>query len=246
MVIPARMGKTFMTHDADRPGERFLKGFEDPDLVARYADGPRRFVPGFDALHRMTGLLLAERAPADARVLVLGAGGGLELKALADAHPGWRFVGVDPAAEMLRAAERLLGPDMDRVDLVHGYIEDAPAGPFDAATCLLTLHFLTPEERERTVRDIHRRLHPGAPFVAAHGSFPQGEGERACWLDRYAAFAISSGVEPEQAYGAREAVDANVAMLDPNQDEEILRAGGFGMVELFYAAFTWRGWVARA
>lgn len=235
-----------MTHDATRPGEDFLKGFEDPDQVARYADGPRRFVPGFDALHRMTGLLLAEHAPADARVLVLGAGGGLELKALADAHPGWRFVGVDPAAEMLRAAERLLGADMDRVDLVHGYIEDAPDGPFDAATCLLTLHFLRPPEREATVGGIHRRLRPGAPFVAAHGSFPQGDGERARWLDRYAAYAIASGVAPEQARQARTAVDANVAMLAPEHDEAILRGGGFTQVELFYAAFTWRGWVGRA
>ncbi|MFP3481047.1 class I SAM-dependent methyltransferase, partial [Burkholderia sp. SIMBA_057] len=82
----------------------------------------------------------------------LGAGGGLELKALADAHPHWRFVGVDPAAEMLRLAERTLGPHMDRVELVEGYIDDAPEGPFDAATCLLTLHFLAPPERERTVR----------------------------------------------------------------------------------------------
>jgi tRNA (cmo5U34)-methyltransferase len=57
-----------------------LKAYSDPDAVANYADGPRRFVPGLSDLHRMTGLLLAERVPENARVLVLGAGGGLELK----------------------------------------------------------------------------------------------------------------------------------------------------------------------
>jgi hypothetical protein len=122
--------------------DHFLKNFSDPEAVARYAEGPRRFVPGLEALHLMTGLLLAERTPTDARVLVLGAGGGSELKAMAEAHPRWRFVGVDPAAEMLRLAERTLGTLMDRVELIKGYIDDAPAGPFDAATCLLTLHFL--------------------------------------------------------------------------------------------------------
>jgi tRNA (cmo5U34)-methyltransferase len=39
-----------------------------------YAEGPPRQVPGFEGLHRMTAMLLAERVPAEGRVLVLGAG----------------------------------------------------------------------------------------------------------------------------------------------------------------------------
>ncbi|AWN42864.1 methyltransferase [Methylobacterium durans] len=224
----------------------FVAAFSDPEAAGRYAEGPRRFVPGYEALHRMTGILLAEHAPPDAKVLVLGAGGGLELQALAEAHPGWSFVGVDPAREMLRQAERTLGPLMDRVTLVEGYIEDAPLGPFDAATCLLTLHFLDAAAREDTVRAIHRRLRPGAPFVAAHGSFPQRDGIRSRWLARYEAFAVASGADPEQATRARAAVEANLPTLDPHQDEAILRGGGFREVEPFFAAFTWRAWVGRA
>ncbi|QCO19459.1 class I SAM-dependent methyltransferase (plasmid) [Azospirillum brasilense] len=235
-----------MPDDSANGANHFLKTFSDPDAVARYTEGPKRFVPGLDGLHRMTGVLLAEKAPRIARVLVLGAGGGLELKALADAHPHWRFVGVDPAAEMLRLAERTLGPHMGRVELVEGYIDDAPEGPFDAATCLLTLHFLAPPERERTVRQIHRRLVPGAPFVAAHGSFPQRPAERGLWLDRYAAYAVASGADPEQANAARSAVEASVQMLSPEEDEAVLRKGGFTDAQLFYSAFTWRGWVAHA
>ncbi|GGC75641.1 class I SAM-dependent methyltransferase [Chelatococcus reniformis] len=223
-----------------------LNAFSDPQAVARYTDGPRRYVPGFADLHRMTGVLLAERAPQNARVLVLGAGGGLELTALAQAHPGWTFVGVDPSAEMLRLAARTLGALGTRVELVQGYIEDAPRGPFDAATCLLTLHFLEADARRRTARDVRARLEPGAPFVAAHGSFPQGDDARALWLSRYAAFAIAAGVEPEQASKARVAVDANVSMLSPEEDEAILREAGFKDVSLFFAAFTWRGWLAHA
>lgn len=234
-----------MTDDQLDGAARFLAAFSDPDAVARYADGPRRFVPGFEALHRMTGILLAERASADARVLVLGAGGGLELKALAESHPGWRFVGVDPSAEMLRGAERLLGPLMERVELVEGYIDDAPLDAFDAATCLLTLHFLGREERRRTAAEIHRRLKAGAPFVAAHGSFPQGE-DRDSWLDRYAAYAIASGFDTDQARNAREAVATSVNMMAPEDDVAILTEAGFAEVTQFYAAFTWRGWVSYA
>lgn len=224
----------------------FVAAFSNPEAVARYTEGPPRFVPGFADLHRMTGILLAEHGPRDAKVLVLGAGGGLELKALAEAHPQWTFVGVDPAGPMLDLAKQTLGPLSERVELVRGYIEDAPAGPFDAATCLLTLHFLPPDERRQTVRDIHARLKPGAPFVAAHTSFPQGPDERAQWLSRYAAFAIASGTDPEQANGAKAAVATSLNTLSQEHDEAILREAGFTDVSLFFAAFTWRGWIARA
>jgi tRNA (cmo5U34)-methyltransferase len=233
-----------MHHDAAT--NALLAHFSDPEAVRRYADGPPRFVPGFADLHRMTRILLAEQTEQDARVLVLGAGGGLELKALAEAEPRWQFVGVDPACEMLKLAEHTLGPFNARVQLQQGYIDDAPDGPFDAATCLLTLHFLDVDERRRTVSEIHRRLRPGAPFVAAHSSFPQQDSQRPRWLSRYAAYAIASGADPAQANTARTAVEARLSLLSPEQDAEILREAGFRDVELFYAAFTWRGWIAYA
>ncbi|MBC8167647.1 MAG: class I SAM-dependent methyltransferase [Bryobacteraceae bacterium] len=201
--------------------------FSDPQVVARYADGPPRFVPGYSGMQRMTTLLLAERVPEDARVLVLGAGGGLELKEFAQAHPGWTFDGIDPSAEMLKLAGQILGPLASRATLHQGYIDDAPIGPFDAATCLLTLHFLTPEERRRTAIEVHRLLKPGAPYVIAHLSFPQGEGERALWLSRHAAFLIASGLDPDKAANARVAIDTKTNILTPEEDEAILRDGPF-------------------
>ncbi|MCC0809031.1 class I SAM-dependent methyltransferase [Methylobacterium sp. W2] len=224
----------------------FVAAFDDPAAAAKYSEGPRRFVPGLDALHRMTAILLAETAPRDARVLVLGAGGGLELQALAEAQPNWTFIGVDPAREMLLQAERTLGSLIERVTLVQGYIDDAPAGPFDAAVCLLTLHFLDAAEREATVNSIRQRMRPGAPFVVAHASFPQAEEERGRWLKRYEAYAVASGAEPAMARKARAAVDASLPALGPEEDATILRAGGFRDVAMFYAAFTFRGWIARA
>lgn len=226
---------------------KFVKAFSDPEAVANYADGPRRFVPGMEALHRMTGLLLAERAPQDGRILVLGAGGGLELKAMADAHPGWTFVGVDPARAMLDLAANAVAPHGDRVTLVEGYIDDAPEGPFHGATCLLTLHFLDEPSRLDTLRAIRWRLRPGAPLVVAHASFPQEpRAERSDWLARYASFAVSSGADPDKVEKARTAVDASLNMLPPERDEASLRDAGFTDVRLFYAAFTWRGWVSYA
>ena len=54
--------------------------------------------------------------------------------------------------------------------LHQGYVDDAPSGPFDAATCLLTLHFLDREERRRTAGEIHRSL-------VRHGHRPGSDDE---------------------------------------------------------------------
>ena len=198
-------------------------------------------------MQQMASLLLAEAVPQDGQVLVLGAGGGLELKVFADAHPGWRFTGVDPSAEMLALAKTTLGPLAPRVDLVEGYIDAAPEGPFDGATCLLTLHFLGAEERLRTLEQLARRLKPGAPLIVAHHSFPLDDGGKARWLERYAAFAVASGGIP--AADARNAV-ANIGsrlpLISPEHDVALLQQAGFHRIELFYAAFTFKGWVAYA
>jgi tRNA (cmo5U34)-methyltransferase len=220
--------------------------FADPAAVARYAEGPPRAVPGYASMQRMAELLIAERAREDARVLVLGAGGGLELKAFAEAHHGWRFEGVDPSAAMLELAARTLGPLASRVRLTEGYVDDAPDGPFDAASCLLTLHFVPRAERTRIAAEVRRRLAPGAPFVVAHFSIPQGDGERARWLSRYAAFVVASGGEPEKAEHARATIEAKLHILSPAEDEAVLRDAGFTDVALFFAGFTFRGWVAYA
>lgn len=221
-----------------------MDAFSDPQAVARYAENPPRLVPGYADLQRMALLLLTERAPAEASVLVLGAGGGLELKVFADARPGWSFVGVDPAAAMLDLARQTLGSRADRVRWHEGTIDGAPDGPFDAATCILTLHFIERAERLRTLRELRRRLRPGAPLVVAHFSIPGGERDR--WLARYAAFATASGIDPVQAERARVGIAARLPILSPEDDEHLLRDAGFDGVSLFYAGFAFRGWVAYA
>jgi tRNA (cmo5U34)-methyltransferase len=217
----------------DRPNP-----FSDPQLVARYADSPPRIVPGFESMQRMTALLLAERVPADGRVLVIGAGGGLELKTFAQLYPGWTFDGVDPSAAMLQLARETLGSLAPRVTLHQGYTGNAPEGPFDGATCLLTLHFLPLEERRRTLAEIHRRLKPGAPVVIAHLCIAQDD-ERTVWLSRYSAYA---GIDPNQIA----VIDSQLTILSPEQDEAMLREAGFSRISLFYAGFTFRGWVGYA
>ena len=222
-----------------------MSSFSDPQAVARYAERPVKQVPGFHALQQMAALLLAETVPDDGQVLVLGAGGGLELKVFAEAQAEWNLIGVDPSAEMLKVANATLGPLASRIALHEGYIDTAPEGPFDGSTCLLTLHFLSAEERLHTLTELRRRLKPGAPFVVAHHSFPQAEDQKKRWLDRYVAFAVASGGIPaSDARNAATAISSRLPLLSPEQEVALLQEAGFENVELFYAAFTFKGWIA--
>jgi tRNA (cmo5U34)-methyltransferase len=222
-----------------------MQHFSDPAAVARYADETPRKVPGLADLHRMAMLLLAESAPESASILVLGAGGGLELKALAEARPGWHFTGVDPSAEMLEVARHVMGPLHSRVRWQQGYVDAAPHGPFDGATCLLTLHFLNEHERLRTLQELRRRLKPSAPLVVAHHSCPEG-GDVRRWLSRSVAFASGPDVGIDRITASAEAMAERLPILSVEKDEALLREAGFTNVALFYAGFTFRGWVASA
>lgn len=224
---------------------KLARTFDDPSAVAGYAERAKRQVPGFTDLQRMALLLLAEHAPGAADILVLGAGGGLELKLFAEMQTRWQLLGVDPSAEMLDLARVTMGPLQSRAELIEGTIDAAPLGPFDGAACLLTLHFLPRDERLRTLREVRRRLKPGAPFVAAHHSFAKDEQGRR-WLSRFAAFAVLNGVEAEKAAAMPAALADHLPALSPEEDEALFREAGFSDVALFYAALTFRGWVAMA
>jgi tRNA (cmo5U34)-methyltransferase len=219
--------------------------YDDPAFAARYVKGPEQFAPGYKVMQRMAAQLIAERAGQDAEVLVLGAGGGLEIAAFAELQPGWRFTGVDPSAEMLAQAKARA--PADRSHWVEGYIQNAPEGPFDAATCLLTLHFVPDDGGKlETLKAIRARLRPGAPFVLAHLCIDKSAPDFDARRDRYARFALDSGAEPDDVADTRERLKTIIDSVPQARDEALLAEAGFTDTELFWAGHSWRGWIASA
>lgn len=146
---------------------------------------------------------------------------------------------------MLKLAGKTLGPLASRVELHEGYIDTAPDGPFDAATCLLTLHFLPADERVKTLIGLRKRLKPDAPLIVAHHSFPLDGNQKMRWLNRYAAFAVASGsLAASDAGKSVEVIGTRLPSLSPEHDVKLMLEAGFENIELFYAAFTFKGWIA--
>lgn len=224
--------------------------YADSEFAARYAaTGPAQFVPGYYVMHQMAAQLIAESVGEDADVLVLGAGGGLELKSFGLAQSRWRFTGVDPSAEMLAEARRTIveAGCSDRVRFFEGYIPQAPAGPFDAATCLLTLHFIEDDGGKLTaLTAIRERLKPGAPLVMVDLCLDQAQPDFDAYRDRYAQFAIKSGAAASDVLRTRERLKDTLHTVSAERNEALLTEAGFRRLELFYAGLSWRGWKAHA
>ena len=219
--------------------------FSDPAMVSGYVQRTRRAVPGLDVVHDIVDQILSERAPDDGRILVVGAGGGLELRHLAERHPGWTFDGVDPSTQMLDLARETIASSAHRVTLHEGDAGSAPEGPFDGATCLLVLHFLDADERLATLSQIRRRLRPGAPLLTFQHTASDGP-DRLAWFQRYARYAADPGADPAELMRNAAAMSAHLPALSPRDEETLLRDAGFSDVGLYYAALTFRGWVAQA
>ena len=102
-----------------------------------------------------------------------------------------------------------------------------------------------------------RREVGGEQTAPAAGAFPQAVGtglavagittlvgQGFVWLLDHRGVAVNHfGWVAEKA---RTGVAAHLDLLSPEEDEAVLREAGFSDVTPFYAAFTWRGWVAYA
>ena len=223
--------------------------FVEPERVRRYVEqGPPAFAPGHAGMLQMVAVLLAERVPDNGRVLVVGAGGGLEIRYLAAAEPSWRFVGVDPASAMLDLARATAGSVAgNRLELIEGTVRDAPAGSFDAATCILVLGLL-PDDGGKLdlLTGTRQRLKPGAPFILVDQCIDRSAPDFQHRLDRYAAYALRSNVDADTVASAKVAVGTLESMVPASRNEQLLGEAGFRNAELFYLGMAWRGWVAYA
>jgi tRNA (cmo5U34)-methyltransferase len=176
------------------------------------AEAPLRQVPGFLALQQMSRLLLAER-PAQGRVLVLGAGGGLERR-LCRGAAGLAAAGRGPPRRWPWPSRHWAATRA----WLEGYIDDAPMR-FDGASCLLTCTSSMPQ-RLHTPRVAAPAPQPGAAGGGPH-SVPQDR--RAALVARYAAFAEASALPTPMAQRAIDASAERLPLLAPNRKSHCCR-----------------------
>ena len=214
----------------------------DSDFGRQYETISIRSIPGYALLFQLANDFLKATLPENADLLIIGAGGGKELVTFGNANSGWRFVGVDPAAQMIAAARYKAEQSglQERVQLIQGTAKDAPSRLFDAATCILIFPFVHGDEAKlATLKEISARLKPGAPLVIVT---VVGDDLNEDFVKIWRAHQVESGSTPDEIAGVETNIRASVQPVPETRLLELLDEAGFRDPLRFYSAIWFTGW----
>ncbi|ABX04718.1 Methyltransferase type 12 [Herpetosiphon aurantiacus DSM 785] len=215
-------------------------------MIDEYSARARQSVAGRDASLLIGRALFENTLGAHAKILVVGAGWGDEIAALATANPGWQFVGVDVSEDMLRLARSRFAtaPLPNTIALHHTDVRDLDDENFDAATCILTLHFIADDGAKLAMlQAIHQRLKPGGPFFVVDGIRDLDD---AAFQEHVAAWkrhALNNGM-PGEMVEPMVANTITLPLVSEQREVELLHEAGFGKIRKVYQGLHVNGWLA--
>ncbi len=197
-----------------------------------------------EAVHLLVQIHFAN-LPANARILMAGAGTGAEARYLAPRFPGWRFTLIDPSAAMLNVARRHAEAEgfADRCTFIADYVSAAPMEAHDAATSLLVSHFLTETQARRSFfEDIAARLKPGGLLFNLDlcadrqaATFPEA-------LDLWLGLLRQSGVPEDMRASWVSSFGRVFGVHEPSELEALIASAGFTPPAPVFQAAMMRGW----
>ncbi len=220
----------------------------DRDKAQSYDGDVPQVIPGYDLFHALAGLMLENELGPRARVLVVGAGTGMEMLTLSRRRPEWRFTAVDPSPDMLAVARRKVtgAGGADRVHWVRGVVDDLPTDvAFDAATLILVMQFVRGEdEKSALLRSVASRLEPGAPLVLVdlHGD-PAAPGF-AKMADGWRQWQFAAGLDASVIEDTFRHVLSDIHFVPEDRVHRLLEQAGFSTVVPFFRALLFGGWMA--
>ncbi|MDN4084771.1 class I SAM-dependent methyltransferase [Paenibacillus polymyxa] len=235
--------------------------------VHKYADTIALKIPGYAHLYEMTDCLITAQVAAqahtrkiDPNVLIVGAGGGQELITLGGRHQTWSFTAVDPSAHMLDLARQRVSQAgiSSKISFVAGTLEELSEEQFekhgeescreavyDAATCLLVLHFLQSlESKQALLHQISARLKPGAPFCLASINGNPQEPSFSLQMQAWKAHMLSQGISLEDWERFAASIGRESNPVSNAAIQELLIDAGFTHITRYYGAFLVNAWFA--
>jgi tRNA (cmo5U34)-methyltransferase len=206
-----------------------------------------RMAPMRENLHFLLQFIFAD-LPADARILCVGAGTGVELSSLARIFPRWHFTALDPSDAMINICRGRARADgyIARCDFHAGYVESLPAGAaYDGATCFLVSQFiLDAETRVGFFRGIAERLKPGGVLASSDLAADTSSKDYEALLRAWFAMMASAGLPPVAMEKMRAAYARDVAILPGKAVASIIESAGFGKAVQFYQSGLIHAWFA--
>lgn len=219
-----------------------------PVSVLQYDNSMKKFCAAYDEIFIMAHAYLKSIVSNKAEVLVVGAGTGAESRIFAADNPSWKITGVDPSAEMLSIAKsKLESLGLKNVDLFRGYTDELPEeADFDAATCILVMHFLKDDgSKLKLLKDINSRLKPGAPFILVDAFGDKDSRELSNTLSAWKKYVVLMGVDENIVEdGFNNQIMKRLNFVTEERMISLLEEAGFGYITRFFTGFLYGGWAA--
>lgn len=224
-----------------------MSDFFTKEAAQGYDERNKRLAPIADNMHFLIRMVLQD-LPVQARMLCIGVGTGAEILSLAEAHPEWTFVGVDPSASMLEVCrERLKKAGViDRCALINGYVQDAPKEEkYDAALSVLVGHFVKRQDRVDYYRQMMERLKPGGYLINTEISFDLDSPEFPSMLKNWERVQAMMGATPESLASLPKQLREMLTVLPPAETDSLLQQAGATQPVRFFQSMMIHGWYSR-
>ncbi|MEJ2913746.1 class I SAM-dependent methyltransferase [Pseudoalteromonas sp. C12FD-1] len=211
------------------------------EQATHYNDRITRLVPGYELLHQLTNAQLKATLKDNAHILVVGAGTGKEILALAALNPTWQFTAQDTSSDMLAIAKQKFEEHgiTKRVNVIEGEL-DKLSNKADAALCLLVLHFLADDgSKKQLLKNIKANLNKGANLFISDLMKPETDFEREAQITVCAKLGLS---DAGQAYTAQN-LESEFYPLDRMRFSELLNECKYGIPKLYFKALGFSGYV---
>ena len=211
------------------------------EQATHYDSRITRLVPGYELLHQLTNAQLLATLADNAHILVVGAGTGKEVLALAALNSTWQFTAQDTSSDMLAIAKQKFEEHgiAKRVNVIEGEL-DKLSTKADTALCLLVMHFLEDDgSKKQLLKNIKANLNKGAHLYISDLMKPETDFEREAQITVCADLGLS---DAGQAYTAQN-LESEFYPLDRMRLSELLSECKFDLPKLYFKALGFSGYV---
>ena len=214
-----------------------------------YEELARRVVPGYETLFPMVAALLDPDLPPAGRVLVVGAGTGIELVTLKSARPDLHLHGVDPSSQMLDLARYRVeeAGNVSGITYQLGYAEDVDVPPlFDAATLINVLHFVPDDgSKASLLRSMAKRVTPGGVFVLFDLQGDPDSDEYSSYMPAWQRYWTVMGMSAKERAQLADLIRTGIHFASPARTVALALDAGFEDPRPFYKSLLYGGWTFR-
>jgi tRNA (cmo5U34)-methyltransferase len=215
------------------------------DAFAQEYDKQREYViPDFRQFYE-AAVWAAESPRHPPIILDIGAGTGLMSAFLFQKFPDAYITLMDFSENMLEVARQRFAGKKNVQYMVSDYSKSDPGGPYDIICSALSIHHLSPGDKQRLFKKCYAALSPGGMFVNAD----QAEGETPYFNERYLSYwteFLHSGPwndeEQVKILKRRSELDRNEKL---SLQLQWLRNAGFSDVDIVYKNRTFIVTVAK-